>query len=207
MSSPAHSTSMEVQTSPLPAVSFDRPRLRRSNLLREIVETVLLIVIVYTLFNLASVRFFIEGPSMQPNFYEGQYLVVSRVNYLFGQPERGDVAVFDPPGDAGPEPLLIKRLIGLPGDTIELRSGVLFINGVSYEEPYIKEPCTARCDGAWTLGENEYFFMGDNRNNSRDSRVFGVVTRDRIIGEVVLRYFPLQDIRLIAAWTPVRVGS
>jgi len=200
---------MEAQTSlqPLSAAHFDRPRLRRSNLLREIVETVLLIVIVYTLFNLASVRFFIEGPSMQPNFYEDQYLVVSRVNYLFGQPERGDVVVFDPPGDAGPEPLLIKRLIGLPGDTIELRSGTLYINGVSYTEPYIKEACSTRCDGSWTLGENEFFFMGDNRNNSRDSRVFGVVTRDRIIGEVVLRYFPLQDIKLIAAWPPVREGS
>lgn len=197
---------MEAQTpiQPLPAQFFDRPRLHRSNLLREIIETILLIVIVYTLFNLASVRFYIEGPSMQPNFWEGQYLVVSRVNYMFGNPERGDVVVFDPPGDAGPEPLLIKRLVGLPGETIELRSGTLYIDGVPYTEPYIKEPCTARCEGSWTLGANEFFFMGDNRNNSRDSRVFGVVTRDRIIGEVVLRYFPIPDFTVFAARPAVR---
>jgi signal peptidase I len=181
------------------AIEYARPKLHRSNFTREILETLVLIVVVYTLFNLATVRFFIEGPSMQPNFWAGDYLVVSRLHYLLNEPQRGEIVVFDPPGDAGPDPLLIKRLIGLPGETVEYRTGQVFIDGVLLDEPYTNEPCTARCEGSWTLAENEYFFMGDNRNNSRDSRVFGAVTRDRIIGEAVLRYFPLNAFTTISS--------
>jgi signal peptidase I len=187
-------------TTPVPELVPDiRPRLRRTHFLRELLETLALIVVVYTLFNLATVRFYIEGPSMQPNFWAGQYLVVSRVHYMFSDPQRGEVVVFDPPGDSDPDLLLIKRLIGMPGDTVELRGGQVFINGVQLAEPYINETeCRARCDGVWTLDENNYFFMGDNRNDSRDSRVFGEVSRDRIIGEVVLRYFPIPDFSFVA---------
>lgn len=174
-----------------------RPRLHRPHLLRELLETAVLIGLVYTLVNLASVRFYIEGPSMQPNFYAGQFLIVSRVHYLLAEPQRGEIVVFDPPGDDNQvdDPLLIKRLIGLPGDTVELRDGQVYINGVALNEPYLKEPCQgSRCrDAVWQLGANEYFLMGDNRNNSRDSRVFGPVTRDRIVGEAIIRYWPPSD--------------
>lgn len=185
-----------VETSVLP-----RPRLRRQNLLREVLETLVLIFLVYTLVNLASVRFYIEGPSMQPSFWAGQFLIVSRAHYLFSEPARGEIVVFDPPGDDNQpdDPLLIKRLIGLPGETVELREQQVYINGVRLDEPYLNEPCEpARCrDNIWELGPNEYFFMGDNRNNSRDSRVFGPVTRDRIIGEAIIRYWPLEDIGVV----------
>jgi signal peptidase I len=138
---------------------------------------------------------------MQPNFRAEQFLIVSRVSYLVDEPHRGDVVVFDPPGDAGPDPLLIKRLIGLPGEQVELREGQVYINGTPLEEPYIRERCTTRCaDESWELGANEYFFMGDNRNNSRDSRVFGQVTRDRIIGEAIVRYWPLPDIAVFTGY-------
>jgi signal peptidase I len=185
-----------VEPSPPP-----RPRLRRQNLLREVLETAVLIFLVYTLVNLASVRFYIEGPSMQPSFWAGQFLIVSRAHYLFSEPARGEIVVFDPPGDDNQpdDPLLIKRLIGLPGETVELRDQQVYINGVRLDEPYLNEPCEpARCrDNTWELGPNEYFFMGDNRNNSRDSRVFGPVTRDRIIGEAIIRYWPLKDIGIV----------
>lgn len=178
-----------------------RPNLRRNTLFREGLETAVLVFLVYTLVNLVSVRFFIEGPSMQPNFWAGQFLVVSRAHYLFGDPARGEIVVFDPPGDddQADDPLLIKRLIGMPGDTVELREQQVYINGVLLDEPYINEPCEpSRCrDNSWELGPNEYFFMGDNRNNSRDSRVFGPVTRDRIIGEAIIRYWPLEDIGIV----------
>ncbi len=173
-----------------------RPNLQRSTFVRELLETIILIGLFYTLVNLASVRFFIEGPSMQPNFWADQFLIVSRANYLLGDPQRGDIVVFDPPGDDGTpnEPLLIKRLIGLPGETVELRDGQVYIDGTALNESYIKEPCTRSCnDRSWQLGAGEYFFMGDNRNNSRDSRVFGAVTKNRIIGEAVIRYWPPQD--------------
>jgi signal peptidase I len=174
-----------------------RPKLQQSGFLREIVETIILIGLFYTLVNLVSVRFFIEGPSMQPNFWAGQFLVVSRVHYLLGEPERGDIIVFDPPGDDDQvdDPLLIKRLIGVPGDTIEIVDGQVYINGEPLDEPYIKEPCrTTSCrNSSWQLGANEYFMMGDNRNDSRDSRVFGPVERERIIGEAIIRYWPPAD--------------
>ncbi len=173
-----------------------RPKLQRSNFVREILETVILIGLVFTLVNLATVRFYIEGPSMQPNFWAEQFLIVSRIHYLLSDPQRGDIVVFDPPGDDGTpnEPLLIKRLIGLPGEHLEMRDGLMYINGEALNESYTKEPCRNNCaDRTWDLGANEYFFMGDNRNNSRDSRVFGPITKDRIIGEAVIRYWPPQD--------------
>lgn len=173
-----------------------RPNLQRSNFVRELLETAVLIGLVFTLVNLATVRFYIEGPSMQPNFWAEQFLIVSRVHYLLGNPQRGDIVVFDPPGDDGTpnEPLLIKRLIGMPGEHVEIRDAQVYINGVALNESYIKEPCTSNCaDRSWDLGENEYFMMGDNRNNSRDSRVFGPITKNRIIGEAIIRYWPPQD--------------
>ena len=175
-----------------------RPNLQRPTFVREILETIILIGLVYTLVNLATVRFYIEGPSMQPNFWAGQFLIVSRVNYMLGNPQRGDIVVFDPPGDDGTadDPLLIKRLIGLPGEHVEFSDDQVLVNGTALNEPYIKEACrVSSCtDGrTYDLGANEYFFMGDNRNNSRDSRVFGPITKNRIIGEAIVRYWPPKD--------------
>ena len=173
-----------------------RPNLQRPTFVREILETIILIGLVYTLVNLATVRFYIEGPSMQPNFWAGQFLIVSRVNYMLGNPQRGDIVVFDPPGDDGTadDPLLIKRLIGLPGEHISFQDGQVLVNGTALNEPYIKEACrVSSCTSSsqtYDLQADQYFFMGDNRNNSRDSRVFGPITKDRIIGEAVVRYWP-----------------
>jgi signal peptidase I len=175
-----------------------RPNLQRPTFVREILETIILIGLVYTLVNLATVRFYIEGPSMQPNFWAGQFLIVSRASYMLGNPQRGDIVVFDPPGDDGTadDPLLIKRLIGLPGDHMEFSNNQVIVNGTALNEPYIKEVCrVSSCsDGrTYDLKADEYFFMGDNRNNSRDSRVFGPITKNRIIGEAIVRYWPPPD--------------
>src|SRR5690606_33043093 len=157
------------------AETIARPKLRQQSLLVELLETGVLIAAIYALVNLATVRFFIDGPSMEPNFEAGQFLVVSRVNYLLGSPERGDVVVFNAPGSDNDDPPLIKRLIGMPGDTVEIRNTEVYVNNQRMNEPYIKEACReSRCrDAVWTLGPNEYFLLGDNRNNSRDSRAFG----------------------------------
>jgi len=174
---------------------FARPELKLHGFGREIIETIILIGAIYALVNLATVRFIVEGPSMQPNFHTGQVLVVSRVNYLLGNPQRGDIVVFNPP-DVGPdEPPYIKRVIGIPGDHVEIRDTLVYVNGVQLNEPYINEPCTkGSCpDKDWTLGPNEYIMMGDNRNHSRDSRAFNTVTRERIIGQAFIRYWPPSD--------------
>lgn len=132
---------------------------------------------------------------MQPNFHTGQVLMVSRVNYLLGNPERGQIVVFNPPNQPPDEPPYIKRVIGLPGETVEIRDTLVYINGQQISEPYINEPCLpTNCrDQVWTLGADEYFMMGDNRNHSSDSRRFGAVSRDRIIGEALVRYWPPSD--------------
>ena len=164
------------------------------NFIREIVETVVLVGAIYALVNLATARFIVEGPSMQPNFATGQFILVSRLNYMLTQPERGDIVVFHYPRD--PDEDYIKRVIGVPGDTVEIRNQQVYVNGVALDEPYINEPCSAsscRDEVFPTLGENQYFVMGDNRNHSQDSRAFGVVERQFIVGEALVRYWPPSD--------------
>lgn len=181
-------------TPPLPLA---RPRLKqRSGVLwREVLDTVVFIIAVYALVELAAPRFMVQGRSMQPTFYEEQRLIVSRVNYLFGDPMRGDIVVFNAPDARPNDPPLIKRLIGMPGETVEFIDQQLYINGQPLDEPYLREPCTEfRCrDNVWELGPDEYFMLGDNRNNSRDSRAFGVVPYDHLIGEALFRYWPPGD--------------
>lgn len=129
---------------------------------------------------------------MEPHFQTGQFLIISRLNYLFGQPERGDIVVFHFPDN--PQEDYIKRVIGLPGEQVRIYQAQVLINGVLLDEPYLSEPCQPqRCsDNSWQLGPDEYFFLGDNRNHSSDSRDFGPVPRQFIVGEVLFRYWPLN---------------
>lgn len=178
-----------------------RPRLKTPGLLFEVIGTLVFIVSVTALFDLAIPRSLVDGHSMEPTFYGDDRLVVSRVHYLLGQPERGDILVFNSlrESELARGVMLIKRVVGLPGETVEMRDQRIHINGVALDEAYIKqETCRRRCnDNSWQLGENEYFMMGDNRNNSNDSRAFGPVPLGKIVGRVVLRYFPPQSIGLI----------
>lgn len=180
-------------------MELPRPRLRRRDLLYELVETLVLILAIYALVDLASVRFYVDGPSMEPNFYTAQRVIVSRVNYLLGTPERGEIIVFESPDDPRNDPPLIKRVIGLPGDSIEIHDQYVFINGQQINEPYINEPGLTNANeyGSVVLGPDEYFVMGDNRNRSRDSRAFGPIKREHIIGEALIRYWPPQDWALL----------
>ncbi|NWF69338.1 MAG: signal peptidase I [Chloroflexi bacterium] len=176
-----------------PAAPLPRPAIRRWDALREVVELVVLICAIYALVNLSTVRFIVQGPSMEPNFETGQFLIVSRVNYLLGDPQRGDIVVFHYPGN--PDEDYIKRVIGLPGDVIEFRGQQVYVNGQLLNEPYINEACSEDmcADRRWELGPDEYFVMGDNRNRSSDSRRFGPVPRTFIVGEVLIRYWPPED--------------
>jgi signal peptidase I len=179
-----------------------RPQLRRPGWLREILDTVVLIGAIYALVNLSSARYMVQGQSMFPNFDDNQVLYVSRLNYMLGQPERMDIVVFHYPLDLAED--YIKRVIGVPGDVVELRDTQVYVNAVPLDEPYINEACapTSCRDNVWNLGPDEFFVMGDNRNHSSDSRVFGPVKRELLVGEVLVRYWPPQ------AWGIVsRIGS
>ncbi len=159
----------------------------------KIVAIALLIVIPirYFLFQ----PFFVKGQSMEPNFESSDYLIVDEISYRFRNPARGEVVVFRNPQDQGQR--FIKRIIGLPGETVELKEGRVMISKNS-EKFFLDEsaylpifvPTNPRIFENITLKKDEYFVLGDNRTNSSDSRVFGSLPRENIIGRVVFRAWP-----------------
>lgn len=145
----------------------------------------------------------VDGNSMYPTLHDGEFMYVSKLDYgtsfigvpftgmgtyvtIGGEPERFDVVVCNYPnrlGKHGERLNFVKRIVGLPGDTVETRDGYLYVNGVQYDEPYLAEYIDADF-GPYTVPEGYYFVMGDNRNNSNDSRATGPITRDMIVGKV-----------------------
>lgn len=141
----------------------------------------------------------IQQESMQPNFYENDYVITSRQAYnLFGNPKSGDVIVFKSEliDESGKNKYLIKRIIGLPGDEVEIKEGFVYVNGEKLEEDYIKEQGVSGEMAKMTVPKNEFFAMGDNRGNSRDSRdpAVGTVKKKDIVGKVVIRLYPFNKI-------------
>ena len=152
-------------------------------------ETLLIILSVYAAVNLITARYVVDGPSMEPNFITGQFIVVNRLLYWFASPARGDVIVFHNPED--PSRDLIKRVIGLPDETIRIEDGSVYVNGKLLLEPYVKSLCANhRCDSTWTLDATHYLVLGDNRNQSHDGHNFGPLDRTLIVGRAWARYWP-----------------
>ena len=131
--------------------------------------------------------------SMETTIMPKDRIIASRLSYLFGEPERGDIAVFKYPDDPTGEILYVKRIIGLPGETIEIKEGNVYIDGILNEEidKHIKEEYIGNW-GPYLIPENNYFMMGDNRNNSLDSRFWEnkFVEKNDILGKVIFRYYP-----------------
>jgi signal peptidase I len=161
----------------------------RSHLLREIVETVLLTVAIFLLVNAATGRFRIEGASMEPNLHDSEYVLIDKISYRLHAPERGDVIVFERQGN---ERDYIKRIIGLPGDTVQVAGGQVLVNGIALDEPYLNQVIHTDMP-ARQVEEGRYFVMGDNRNNSSDSRAFGSIAVNDIVGRAWLVYWPPSD--------------
>ena len=137
----------------------------------------------------------VDGESMCDTLQDGEIMLVTKPEYLFGDPQRGDVVICKYPGRTEN---FVKRVMGIPGDVIEIRSNVVYRNGEALDEPYLTPE---RNDNGFsmapfTLGEDEYFVMGDNRNASSDSRKaeIGMVDERLIVGKVLLRVFPLDSI-------------
>lgn len=137
--------------------------------------------------------FLVMGQSMEPNFHQGDYLIVDQLSYRFSDPQRGDVVVFKYPKD--PSQRYIKRIIALPGETIQIEDNKIKIfskegSQILDESSYLSSSLLVYGNGKWTLGDDEYFVMGDNRLYSSDSRKWGVLPRKNIIGRVFLRIWP-----------------
>jgi len=210
-------------TTPPPPAGAESAPARKLTFLRELTETVLLTLIIFVAVRNLVVNYRVDGESMYPNLHNGQYLLVNKavyfhfdlnaarnllpgqhrqgedVVYLFHTPERGDIIVLDPPNVHSDKPY-IKRVIALPGETVAVRGDKVYVNGQPLAEPYIADPPHypyPYAGGEFVVPEGTVFVMGDNRNNSSDSHIFGPVPLDNVIGKAFFSYLPLRDAGLI----------
>ena len=174
------------------------------NIKKEIISWVLPFAVAFVIAAVVNTFLFqfvrVDGESMCDTLHNGEIMLVTKPEYLFGDPRRGDVVICNYPDRTE---IFVKRVIGIPGDTVEVLRNVVYINGKAIDEPYLTE---ARNDNgfsmaAFSLGDNEYFVMGDNRDNSHDSRNYyghgspAALTRDMILGHVQYVLFPFGSIR------------
>ncbi len=211
------------QLDPLPPKAQVESTRRGGRFVRELVETALIAVLIYVAIRSLILPYEVEGASMNPNLHNSDRLLVSRQSYLhvdvigvfgflpwvdgsgshdvypFGQPERGDVIVFEPPVTPASNQPYVKRIIGLPGERISFDNGYVYVDGVKLDETYIDGAITvcddqAACDLAEVpVPDGMVYVLGDNRRRSEDSRTFGFVDVDSIIGQAVFTNWPIDD--------------
>ena len=169
---------------------------KREHPLTEIIRfAIIALIIVVPIRWFVAQPFIVSGASMENTFQHNEYLIVDQLTYQFETPERGDVVIFKYPRD--PDKYFIKRIIGVPGDTIEIDGDVVTIHNASYpdgltiDEPYVKQ-MEKKTFLTETLSEKEYFVMGDNRDASSDSRMWGVLQEESVVGRAFLRLFPFS---------------
>jgi signal peptidase I len=191
-----------------PAAGAARPQgSTASSLLRELVEVVVLAVILYFGISFAIQAVHVEGLSMFATLDDQDYLIANKIDYRLHAPQRGDIIILRPPTDNSKD--FIKRIIALPGERLLISNGIVYINGHKLDEPYLPEAWNTLDN--WSPGgpdgtvvpPNSYFVMGDNRNRSQDSRIFGFIGRDRIDGRAWFRIWPLNHFGGIYAQLPV----
>lgn len=169
---------------------------REKHPLTEIIEFafIALLIVIPVRYFIAQ-PFIVSGASMESTFHSGEYLIIDQLSYRLDDPKRGDVIVFRYPQD--PSKFFIKRIIGIPGDTIDIQGNAVTITPkdgetISLDEPYVKS-MAENTSLTEILGEREYFVMGDNRDASSDSRVWGVLQKEKIIGRAFVRLFPFTE--------------
>lgn len=198
-------------------------------IVKELLETAIFVLLVFLIVRGVVQNFKIEGQSMEPNFHTEQYILVNKITYFhidlnaplrllpgnaelpqrivypFGAPKRGDVVVFEYPRDVQKD--YIKRVIGLPGDTVRIQDGQVYVNDQLLDEPYIDEQTVCQFDDACSNGNpvvvppNSVFVLGDNRPNSSDSRMWDELPYDRIIGQAWVSYWPRDQWSVITTPT------
>jgi signal peptidase I len=156
----------------------------------ETLQTIVLAGLFYLVISLVTARVVVEGPSMRPTLVSGEWIIVSRLSYKLGSPQRGDVIVFLPPTNAQTDDL-IKRVVGLPGETVEVRGGSVLINGQVIDESYAVGNTVP--ENRWQLGTDQLFVMGDNRELSLDSRSFGPIALRQVVGKAWVIYWPPSE--------------
>ncbi len=158
----------------------------------EWLKTLLMAAVIFAVINLLFPRYIVDGHSMEPQLHDWDLLMATSLDVMTNQLQRGDVVALISPRDGE---RVVKRIIGLPGERVEVRDGQVYINGTALKETYISTP--PRYTGSWTVGDDQYFVLGDNRNNSLDSHYYGPVDRAQIQGVVKFRYWPLNQIGIM----------
>lgn len=174
---------------------------KKGNIKTAVVDIIQTLVLALAIFMIIYLFLFqphqVEGESMLPTFENGEYLLTEKVSYRFSLPQRGDIIVFEAPPN--PDKDFIKRIIGLPGEEIDINEGHVFVNGKLLKEDYIPSHfyTSKGIFNRIKLAKNEYFVLGDNRNNSSDSRQWGPVKKQEIIGKAWVVYWPPNKIGFV----------
>lgn len=190
----------------------EAPRTSEAHLAREVIETVALTLLIFFAVHFSVQPFRVDGPSMQPNLHTNELVLVNLLTYDFTAPQRGDVIVFHPPNTTDQNVQYIKRIVGVPGDTIKVTATAIYIDGKQLNEPYIFPIAPGESENTniippTKLGKDEYFVLGDNRLNSQDSRYFGhPVTRQSIIGKAEAVVWPANSLQWIPNYANVFAG-
>lgn len=156
----------------------------------DILETLILALILFFGINAMSARVKVDGVSMRPTLENGEFILVNKLSYRWSDVQRGDIIVFDFPLNMDEE--LIKRVIGLPGDKVVAKNNQVFVNDQLLNEPYISQ--APLYSGEWLVGDGYVFVLGDNRNNSNDSKDWGLLPAENIVGKAVLIYWPIVNV-------------
>lgn len=179
---------------PTAPVEAEAPKTNWKQFFFDLIETLLLAVVLYLGINAISARVRVDGFSMVPTLQDGEYVLVSKLTYKLGEPQHGDIIVFKYPGE--PPQDLIKRIIGLPGDAIEVAGSNVYVNGQPLVEPYIA--ASPVYQGKWNVPAGFLFVLGDNRNDSSDSHSWGLLPLDNVIGKALLIYWPPPEWKTIS---------
>ncbi|HEX8993181.1 MAG TPA: signal peptidase I [Anaerolineales bacterium] len=161
--------------------------------LLDLVETVGLALILFVIINSISARVRVDGSSMLPTLHDGEFVLVNKLAYRMGAPARGDIIVFRSTTEANLD--LIKRIVGVPGDQVRIGGGRVSVNGQALDEPYIN--AAPNYSGEWRVPQGYLFVLGDNRNDSSDSHMWGYLPEDNVIGKALLIYWPPPEWAMI----------
>jgi len=184
-----------IPVAPPMEVPTERPRSMTRRIVRDVLETAVFTLAIFLLVRSTVQPYRIAGSSMEPNFSENQFLLVNKLAYLFAEPARGDVIVFHHPDGSGLD--IIKRVIGVPGNTIEVRQGQLFVNNLPTSEPYSVLPATYDVPPI-LVGTGMLYVLGDNRADSADSHTWGLLSQTHLVGQAWLSLLPLDSAGLVA---------
>lgn len=167
----------------------------------ELVKVVVILTMAGYLFYVFVITLFVvDGASMEPNFFDKEYMLVNKISYYYSSPKRGDVIIFSYPGE--PDKKFIKRIVGIPGDKVTIQDGKVYITNKNFfgilEESYIPKEMptpteTLKTEVVKNVGPDEYFVLGDNRLNSSDSRIWGLLPKENIIGKAMMIIWPYQS--------------